>query len=450
MTTPIVDFVQKYAKNETVRLHMPGHKGKGFLGVEGLDITEIDGADVLYSADGIIKQSENIATEIFGTKATFYSTEGSSLAIRAMLYLTKLCAKAQGVKPLILAGRNAHKTFLTAAALLDLEVEWLLPNDTESVIACNISAKFLEEYLRRLKQKPIALYITSPDYLGNTVDIAAISKICKKNKILLLVDNAHGAYLRFLKNPQHPIIIGADMCCDSAHKTLPVLTGGAYLHIATDAPAFLAQNAEQALSVFASTSPSYLILQSLDKANEYLKDGYDQKLNSFATKMVDFKNHLLQNGYTIIGNEPLKLTLDAKAYGYTGCELAEKLKELNIVCEFSDPDYLVMMFTPEMSDLQIERLKQALLSIDKKQPIEKTVLKLGLKKQRLSLNEAVNLPSVELDPNECDGRIAAAPTVICPPAIPIVVCGEEIDKDVINAFNYYGISKCSVIDERYL
>ena len=450
MTTPIVDFVKKYAENDALRLHMPGHKGKCFLGVEGLDITEIDGADVLYSADGIIKQSENIATEIFGTQRTVYSTEGSSLAIRAMLYLTKLYAKAQGARPIVLAGRNAHKTFLTAAALLDLEVEWLLPNDTESVMSCNLSEQFLDDYLSKTNQKPIALYITSPDYLGNTVDIAAISKICKKNKILLLVDNAHGAYLRFLENPEHPIIIGADMCCDSAHKTLPVLTGGAYLHIATDAPALFAQNAEPAMSVFASTSPSYLILQSLDKANEYLKDGYTQKLNSFVEKIEELKSLLSQRGYTFIGNEPLKLTLDAKAYGYTGYELAEKLKKSNIVCEFSDPDYLVMMLTPEMTDSQIQKLKQALLSIKQKPPVNRTSLRLGLKKCRLSLNEAINLPSIEMDIDKCEGKIAAVPTVMCPPAIPIVVCGEVIDQDAIEAFKYYGINKCLVVDESYI
>ena len=123
MRTPILDFVQRYADAKALRLHMPGHKGMPLLGMEALDITEIEGADSLYEASGIIRESEENASTLFGCE-TFYSTEGSSHCIRAMLYLVRLHAKENGKKPLILAGRGAHKTFLSAAALLDLDVYW--------------------------------------------------------------------------------------------------------------------------------------------------------------------------------------------------------------------------------------------------------------------------------------------------------------------------------------
>ena len=145
MNTPIVDFVKNYNSKKTLRLHMPGHKGESFLGCEPWDITEIDGADVLYKAEGIIKQSEDNAAKIFGTEKTVYSTEGSSLAIRAMLYLIKMYGNAKGEEPIIAAGRNAHKTFITAAALLDLEVEWLNPKTTDTVICCDITPRYLEK-----------------------------------------------------------------------------------------------------------------------------------------------------------------------------------------------------------------------------------------------------------------------------------------------------------------
>ena len=182
MNTPICDFVQRYAKSGQLRLHMPGHKGTGLLGIESRDITEIEGADVLYRAKGIIKGSEENAALLFSTAVTKYSTEGSSLSIRAMLYLTMLYAKWIGREPRILAGRNAHHTFMTAAALLDLQVSWLYPEKWESLVACEISAEYLNEVLSDMEagkqNKPTAVYITSPDYLGNVADIAGLSAVC--------------------------------------------------------------------------------------------------------------------------------------------------------------------------------------------------------------------------------------------------------------------------------
>ena len=124
MKTPIYDFVQKYAESDVSRFHMPGHKGKSFLGCERLDITEVQGADVLYSADGIIEESERNASALFGTAHSFYSAEGSSLAIKTMLALAVKGFKGSkggaGVKPVVLAGRNAHKAFIYSCALLDI------------------------------------------------------------------------------------------------------------------------------------------------------------------------------------------------------------------------------------------------------------------------------------------------------------------------------------------
>ena len=121
MQTPICDFVRRYAGSGALRLHMPGHKGCGPLGVEQYDITEIGGADSLYEASGIIRRSEQNAGALFGAE-TFYSTEGSSLCIRAMLYLTALFAGQAAKRVKVAAGRNAHRSFLTACALLDLDV----------------------------------------------------------------------------------------------------------------------------------------------------------------------------------------------------------------------------------------------------------------------------------------------------------------------------------------
>ena len=193
MKTPVCDFVNEYVKSKAERLHMPGHKGNALLGFEAFDITEIDGADSLYEASGIIKESEQNAGSLFGCN-TFYSTEGSSQCIKAMVHLAVLHAKANNKTPLNAAGRNAHKAFVSALALTDCNVTWLY-SESETYLSCNITAQSLENAIGIAESKPTAVYLTSPDYLGNVTDIREISEVCKKHGILLLFDNAHGAYL---------------------------------------------------------------------------------------------------------------------------------------------------------------------------------------------------------------------------------------------------------------
>ncbi len=458
MKTPIVDFVRHYAEDSALRLHMPGHKGMNQLGretgketgIERWDITEIEGADSLYEAKGIIAESEENAGKLFGAQ-TFYSTEGSSLCIRAMLYLTMLYAqRGEGQKrkkTLIAAGRNAHKTFLSAAALLDLDVDWIYSEGEESYLSCQLDAESIEKYFAQAKELPTALYLTAPDYLGNLPNISEIAKVCRRYSVLLLVDNAHGAYLKFLPRSLHPIDLGADLCCDSAHKTLPVLTGGAYLHISYKAPSWMGKQAKNAMALFGSTSPSYLILQSLDQANAYLAQGYGERLEKFAKKAESCKQRLQNYGYEHCGDEPLKLTLRTKDYGYEGREFAELLREKKIVCEFSDPDFAVMMLTPEIGEEGMERLEQALREIPKRKRIEERAPTFPKAKQILSVREAVFSASEEIPAEQSVGRILSAATVSCPPAVPIVVCGERIQAEAVPCFAYYGITSCLVILE---
>lgn len=445
MNTPIFEFVSAYQKRNALRLHMPGHKGLTQIGPEAYDITEIDGADVLYDAQGIICESEENASRLFGTGRTLYSAEGSSLCIRAMVYLAGMYARQTGRKPLIAAARNAHKVFMTAAALLDIDICWLYPTESGSVVSCRLDLEETERILR--KEKPVALYVTSPDYLGNRADLRALSKICRENDVLLMVDNAHGAYLKFLPASRHPIDLGADLCCDSAHKTLPVLTGGAYLHLSAKAPEILRTHAENALSLFASTSPSYLILQALDQANRYLADGYGNKLADAALMLARARAQVQAHGYEMQGDEPLKWTIAPKSLGYHGEELAQKLQEKNIVVEFADPDFVVMMFTPEMTEEQIHSVVRELTRLPKRDAITERPPVLSRPLQRMPAREALFSMQETIPVEEALGRILAAASVTCPPAVPVVVCGEAIDESAIKCFQYYGIEKVMVVKE---
>ena len=447
MTTPIRDFVEKYVEGDALRLHMPGHKGASLLGFEAYDITEVAGADSLYEAEGIIRESERNASLLFGCP-TYYSTEGSSQCIRAMLYLVLLHAKENGIdRPLILAGRNAHKTFHSAVALLDMDVEWL----EHGYLDCLVTPHGLEQEFARLAAEgilPSAVYLTSPDYLGNMLAIDQLADVCHNHGVLLLVDNAHGAYLRFLSPSRHPMDLGADICCDSAHKTLPVLTGGAYLHIGAHLSTSMKAHAKQALALFGSTSPSYLILQSLDVTNAVMADeDFAPSLLATAMRVEICRIRLTENGFTAHNAEPLKLTLYPNDYGYTGYQVAEYLRQNRIECEFADPNYLVLMFTPAISERDMMRLAEVLVSLPRRAPLLLCPPPSVCPERAMSVREALLSPSEILPARACIGRVLAAATVGCPPAVPIVASGEIIDESCLRCFEYYGIETCCVVKQ---
>ncbi len=446
MNTPIYDFIINYINKENIRLHMPGHKGKSLMGFEKFDVTEFDGADNLYSPSGIIMESEKNASELFGAR-TYYSTEGASLAIRTMLYLATAKARNSCERPLIVAGRNAHKSFISSAALIDFDIEWIYPKENKSYLSCNITAQELDSFITNLDRKPCAVYVTSPDYLGNVIDIKSIANACKKHDVMLLVDNAHGTYLKFLKDSLHPIDLGASMCCDSAHKTLPTLTGGAYLHLNESLVNYDTKQVKDAFSLFASSSPSYLILESLDLTNKFLSENFKEKLDQTITMVNELKKEFVDFGYTILNNEPLKLTLCPKNFGYTAIELNELLQKNNIVCEFYDQDYLVLMFTTSTSSNDIKKLKDVLFSIKRKTSVELFPPKISKPKKALNIRTAIFSPSERIKTNHALGRILASMSVSCPPAVPIIVSGEIIDENAIKCFNYYGITQLTVVKE---
>lgn len=447
MNTPICDFIKKYAEKDTARLHMPGHKGVSFLGCEKMDITEIRGADELYDAEGIIAESEANAGKLFGFGKTVYGTEGSSQCIRAMLFLALQGAERKDERPVVLAARNAHKAFLYSCALIDLDVEWLMPEEGErsSLCTCPITAKQVEEKLAKMEQKPFAVYITAPDYLGYSPDIRTIAEVCKNADIPLLVDHAHGAYLKFLQPSRHAIDLGAAMCCDSAHKTLPVLTGGAYLHLSEEWAEKVGGQAKKAMEIFGSTSPSYLILQSLDRCNQYISEGYPEKLAKTIERINFLKDALKKQGWEIMDGDPLKLTIFTGGMGYTGEEAAEVLRKNGVECEFADLDAVVLMATPENRERDFAAVEAALGSLSAKEKITAVQMPMILPEQKMKIREAMFSVWETVSVEDAVERICASPCVSCPPAIPIAASGEEITAEMVELFRAYGIEKIEVV-----
>lgn len=182
MDTPIVDFVKEYIENNGTRFHMPGHKGHVFFGLEPYDITEIKGADVLHHGDGIIAKSEKNASELFGSGRTHYSTEGSTHCIKAMLAILAMQRKDRKRRPYLLAARNVHRSMIDACALLDLDIHFM-KHQSNSLCTCVISAEILKDALAKEDALPLAVYVTTPDYLGQTTDISALARVCKQYDI---------------------------------------------------------------------------------------------------------------------------------------------------------------------------------------------------------------------------------------------------------------------------
>ena len=442
MKTPIVSFLKSYQEKSPVRMHMPGHKGAGILGFEGMDLTEIYGADELFAAEGIIKESEQNASTLFGCP-TYYSTQGSTLCIQTMCTILCQDAKSKGKKPKILAGRNAHRSFIHAAALLDFDIEWLYGNS--DYLSCKISTETLEKEI--LENNPTAVYLTNPDYLGNLLDIKSLASICKKHDVLLAIDNAHGAYLRFLEPSLHPIDLGADLCCDSAHKTLPVLTGGAYLHLSDSLNQVWKNDVKHFMEYFSSTSPSYLIMASLDATNEVLDTTFKKSLSECIQRVDVLKNALIQHGYTILSGEPMKITISTKEFGYTGNEIANLLMECDIYPEFYDSDYIVLMPSPYNTKDDLKRLETCLCKIERKSVVFNSFPKLERARKVMSVRQALFAPSKMIEVSKSLGQVCSSVSVSCPPAILPVIPGEVISESSIKVMKYYGIETVRVVKE---
>lgn len=540
METPICDFVKEYADNGFSRFHMPGHKGRKFIGCEKYDITEIDGADVLSHADGIIKKSQENAAKLFGSGASFYSTEGSSQCIKTMLAVVfadyrrkllhektdkpanlceaqktdrqeKLCEnqdtdarsiceneiieKPEAIpeRAYVLAARNVHKSMIDALALLDLDVEFIYPQDADSICVSMVTPADIMEYLEKVsdnteikteeikkildnaqrddiklsdtEQKnicgkenkrntlPMAVYITSPDYLGNTADIEGISKVCEKYDIPLIVDNAHGAYHAFLDEEKygkiHPIKCGAAICCDSAHKTLPVLTGGAYIHVSRKYKERFAPYVASYMTMFGSTSPSYLIMQSLDMCNRYIDEKIRHELSECIGRIEKTKKVLVENNVKIVETEPLKIVIDTAAAGMEGDKLAEEFRKHKIECEYADKYFVVLMITPQNDEKDFERLEKWAVETKYKRVAKKKIepkkLILHREERVMSIRKAAFSPYRKIKVSDASGSICASQTIACPPAIPIAVCGERIDQNMISIFEEYGIDYVNVV-----
>lgn len=439
----INEFAECYASVEATRLHMPGHKGVSIHGMEKYDITEIDGADSLYESSGIILDSELRTAERYGSQKTCYSAEGSSLSVKASLAIIR---QYLGRDISVAAPRNCHRSFISGCALLGIDVEWLYPDSPTSLLCeCAVSPAAVEKCLE--ENDIDAVYITSPDYIGNMADIEGIAAVCRRHGAFLICDNAHGAYLKFLEKSKHPLDLGADIVCDSAHKTLPVYTGGAYLHIAKSAPKEFCDLAKPAMAMFGSTSPSYLIMQSLDKCGIMLGSSLPERIRECCERVSGLKKIMAEYGMRDLSAEPMKISIDAKNYGYDGRELANMMRRYTIECEYADPYVIVLMFSPYNSELDYERVEKFIREIPKQEPaaVPDHAALLPRTEKAMSIRGAMLAKAQKVSVDESEGRICARSAMSCQPSVAVVMAGEKISSDIIKILKSYSIFEIDVI-----
>ena len=412
-------FIKKYSSDDFLRLHTPGHQGRCHF-INSLssldDITEISGSDSLYHSSGIIKDLEDEISRLYQARSVI-SAGGSTLCIQTMLALFR------GKK--FVAMRSSHISFYNTCALLGISPIWIGPSFLG--FPCkNQLAKELENALISVCE-PSVVYITSPNYCGINVNISKISQICKKYNAILMVDNAHGAHLKFTTQDTHPISLGADICCDSFHKTLPTLTGAAVLHFRPDLVD--KREVKHIMSIFGSTSPSYMIMNSIALCVDWLKSEAKLKFQKLQKKKDSVVKNLNVN---VLKTDCSKLTIDAQNIKNGAKDVAKLLRSHKIEPEYVGSRYLTMVLSPFLSKADWNRIENCLKKIQinlNNSYIEGAHF--PQPKVKISLKQAFWSKSERVEIKKSAGRIASKCQWICPPGVPIVAAGELITPEIV-------------------
>lgn len=440
---PLYEALMQHKGAEKTSLHMPGHKGRSdclapLAGVLGLDVTELPATGSLFDAEGPTLLAEQEAARAFQSSGTFFSAGGCTLCIQAMLRL----AAPSGGK--ILAGRIVHRSAVNAMALLGLTPIWVWPRqDAGPGLAGRISA---QDVAAELQAHPDAraVYLTTPDYYGVMSDLRAICAEAAKYRVPVLVDNAHGAHLFFLNPAFHPLTQGAAMCADSAHKTLPVLTGGAFLQIGD---ARYLPHARAAMALFGSTSPSYPILLSLDMCRAWLEEEGATAYAETAAQAQTLNNLAQERGFLSPEGpcDPLHLVWNTAHGGIRGKTAAAHLRRAGLEAEYADDAFLILLLSPFNTPEDFTRLRRALETMPQGTPIAPSCLLPAPPPVALAPREALLAASERLSVRQAAGRIAAQAACPCPPAIPAVMPGERVTAECAARLEQSGILEIEVV-----
>lgn len=454
--TPLLDEVLKYKKEENLIFSMPGNKcgkvflkdniGKEFVDTMGyLDITEVDPLDNLHAPEGIILEAQQLLAKTYGVKKAYFMVNGSTGGNLCSIF----AAFNEGDE--VLVERNCHKSIYNGLILRKLKVKYIEPLINEKLgIFLPPDKKNIYDAIEQCENLK-GIILTYPSYFGITYDIEEVLLDLKKRGLKIVVDSAHGAH--FIANNKLPKAIYGipDYVVLSSHKTLPALTQGSYLLSNTDD-----NDVEFYLNTFMTTSPSYLIMSSLDYARYYLDEyGYDEyeRLINKAEKYRSIINSL--NKVHIISKEDLAedYDIDKSRYivmvskEYSGHKLLEYLREQGIQCEMSFASGVVLLLSPINDDDDFKKLLKSFENLQLKDIRQDNYSKYYsfIPKKVLEPYEVFKKECKYIKINEADKNIACEAIIPYPPGIPLLCPGEVITKEAIDIIDDYISNNRSVI-----
>jgi arginine/lysine/ornithine decarboxylase len=438
----LLEQLEALARSDCYPFHMPGHKrALDFPNPYALDITEIGGFDNLHHAQGVLREAQERAAHLYGAAQVYYLVNGSTCGILAAIS----AAVPRG--SCILIARNCHRAVYHAVYLRQLRAEYLYPVHTATGIQGQVTPEQVRE---KLRENPDirAVVITSPTYDGLVSDIAGIAKAAHEHGIPLIVDEAHGAHFGFHHAfPENATRLGADAVVMSVHKTLPAFTQTALLALCSNRidPA----QAEKFLSIYETSSPSYILMAGIEQSLALLEEDGDRLFTDYAAMLADFRQKTADLAHLFVPNsfapeeaycfDPGKLLVETGGY-LTGQRLQEILREQDhLELEMASGNYALAMTSIMDTQEGFDRLARALHEMDASlagiaptRPFTPRDIYRAPRK-RMEIHEAEESPHIVLPLSAAVGHISAAYISLYPPGIPIVVPGEELDAQTVAA-----------------
>lgn len=458
LDTPLFQALMNHVKQEPISFHVPGHKygqiplpdeeaAIFYKKILQIDATELSGLDDLHSPEGPILEAETLLSQLFKTEKSYFLINGSTVGNLTMIMAT--CKEDD----IVLVQRNCHKSILNALKLAKAHPVFLEPEYNQDwEVASGLCVETVKEAITNYPEAR-ALVLTYPNYYGMVYDLRTIIKLAHRHQIPVLVDEAHGPH--FIIGDPFPasaVQLGADIVVQSAHKTLPAMTMGSFLHV--NSQLVSKTKVKDYLEIYQSSSPSYPIMASLDLARKYIATFTEEDVSNFMTKVARFKEHLAQISTIKVLNFPnsqgdhLRITIQSRC-GLSGFQIQQRLEHVGLFTELADPANVLFVLpllkgedTYKLDDV-VMKMKAAL--DDFKDPgtfrkREKPVSNVKFSELAIPYKEMTDLLDQDVPLEKAEGHICAEMIIPYPPGIPLFLKGERVTVEKLNQLHHLMVS----------